>query len=60
MDFSHVLDSQDLGFKVGSLILQFAALNVVVAKDENELVAEILKIPMPRCLGDIDLISYFH
>ena len=45
---------------VGSLILQFAALNGAVAINENELVGEILKSPMARCFGDIDLISYFH
>ena len=60
MDFSHVWDSQDLESKVGNLIMQFATLNGVVAKDGNELVGEILKSPMPRYLGDIDLISYFH
>ena len=52
-----------LGVKVGNLIIQFAALNfvavvvVVILKDENELVGEILKSPMGRCLVDIDLIS---
>ena len=64
MDFSHVCSQIliMLGVKVGNLIIQFAALNVVtvvvvISKDENELVGEILKSPMGRCLVDIDLIS---
>ena len=61
-DFQHVWAyySQILRFKVGSLVMQFAAVNGVVAKDENELAGEILKSPMRRCLGDTDVISYFN